>query len=145
MRDRAWAGEGQWEKEAQNLKPTPGSELSAQSPMWSLNSWTVRSWPEPKWMLNQLSHPGAPKMHFNNEFYSANLTFKKSWGTWVAQSVKHLLILAQVMISWLVRLSPTSGSVLIAWSLFGIFSLPLPLSLLLSRLCICMFSLSLSK
>ena len=32
-------------------------------------------------------------------------------GTWVAQSVKHLT-LSQVMISWLVSSSPTSGSVL---------------------------------
>ena len=34
-------------------------------------------------------------------------------GTWVAQSVKRL-ISAQVMISWLVSSSPTSGSVLTA-------------------------------
>ena len=37
-------------------------------------------------------------------------------GTWVAQSVKRPT-LAQVMISWLVSLSPTSGSVLSAQSL----------------------------
>ena len=36
------------EKETQNLKQAPSSELSAHSPMWGFNSWFVRSWPEPK-------------------------------------------------------------------------------------------------
>ena len=31
-----------------NTKQAPGSELSAQSPTWGPNPWTVRSWPEPK-------------------------------------------------------------------------------------------------
>ena len=39
-----------------------------------------------------------------------------SRGAWVAQSVERLT-LAQVMISQLVSSSPTSGSVLTAWSL----------------------------
>ena len=47
-RDRAWAGEGQRERETQNRKQAPGSELSAQSPMWGSNSGTARSRPEPK-------------------------------------------------------------------------------------------------
>ena len=34
---------GQRERETQNLKQAPGSELSAQSPMWGLNSQTMRS------------------------------------------------------------------------------------------------------
>ena len=42
-RDRAQVGEGQGENETQNLKQAPGSELSAQSPMWGSNSQTVRS------------------------------------------------------------------------------------------------------
>ena len=37
------AGEEQREREAQNLKQVPGSELSAQSPLQGLNSRTVRS------------------------------------------------------------------------------------------------------
>ena len=37
------------EKETQNLKQDPGSELSGQSPTWGSNSWTARSWLEPKW------------------------------------------------------------------------------------------------
>ena len=41
-------GEGQKEKDTQNPKQAPGSELSAQSPTRGLNSQTVRSWPEPK-------------------------------------------------------------------------------------------------
>ena len=53
-------GEGQRERETQNLKQTPGSELSAQSLMRGLNSRTVRSWPERSRTLNRLSHPGAP-------------------------------------------------------------------------------------
>ena len=35
--------EGQSEGETQNLKQAPGSELSAQTPMWGSNSQTVRS------------------------------------------------------------------------------------------------------
>ena len=36
------------ERETQNPKQAPGSELSAQSLTWGLNSWMVRSRPEPK-------------------------------------------------------------------------------------------------
>ena len=39
----AQVGEGQREKETQNLKQALGSELSAQSLTWGLNSWTARS------------------------------------------------------------------------------------------------------
>ena len=44
--------------------------------------------------------------------------------TWVAQSVKRL-VLAEVMTSWFMSLSPTSGSVLTTRRLLGILSLPL--------------------
>ena len=47
-RDRVQAGEGQRERESQNLKQAPGSGLSAQGPTWDLNLWTGRSGPEPK-------------------------------------------------------------------------------------------------
>ena len=47
-RDRVQAGEGQRQRETQNLKQTPVSELSAQSPTWGSNSQTVRSSPELK-------------------------------------------------------------------------------------------------
>ena len=49
LRDRVrqtMSGEGRRERETQNLKQAPGSELSAQ-----------RLWPEPK----SAAHPGAPK------------------------------------------------------------------------------------
>ena len=46
--DRVWAGEGQRERETQNRKQAPGSELPAQSPTWGSNLQAVRSWPEPK-------------------------------------------------------------------------------------------------
>ena len=48
------------------------------------------------------------------------------WGTWLAQSGIQLLILAQVMISQFMGLSPALGSELTVWSLPGILSLPLP-------------------
>ena len=42
-RERAQVEEGQRERETQNPKQAPGSELSAQSPTRVLNSQTVRS------------------------------------------------------------------------------------------------------
>ena len=39
-REREHTEEGQRERETQNLKQAPGSEPSAQSPTWDLNSWT---------------------------------------------------------------------------------------------------------
>ena len=39
-RDRGQVGKGQRERETQNLKQSPGSELSAQSLMWGSNSST---------------------------------------------------------------------------------------------------------
>ena len=41
--DRTHAGEGQRVRETQNLKQPPGSKLSAQNPMWGLNSRNTRS------------------------------------------------------------------------------------------------------
>ena len=55
-RDRVWAGEEQRERETQNLKQAPGSELSAKSRTPGLNPGTLRSWP-----AYRLSHPGAPE------------------------------------------------------------------------------------
>ena len=43
LRDRTRAGEGQREKETQNRKQAPDSELSAQSPTRGSNSRTGRS------------------------------------------------------------------------------------------------------
>ena len=40
---RASRGGAERERETQNLKQAPGSELSAQSPTWGSNSQTVRS------------------------------------------------------------------------------------------------------
>ena len=47
-RDRVRAGEEQRERETQNTKQVPGSELSAQSPMRDSKPPTVRSRPELK-------------------------------------------------------------------------------------------------
>ena len=41
-------GEEQRERETQNPKQAPGSELAAQSPRQGPNPWTTRSWREPK-------------------------------------------------------------------------------------------------
>ena len=47
-RDRVRVVEGQRRRGTQNPKQAPGSELSAQSPMWGSNPQNVRSLPEPK-------------------------------------------------------------------------------------------------
>ena len=49
------------ERETQNLKQAPGSELSAQSLAWGSNSWTARSWPEPKSDAPLTEPPRCPK------------------------------------------------------------------------------------
>ena len=41
--EREWERGTERERETQKLKQVPGSELSAQSPKWGLNSRTVRS------------------------------------------------------------------------------------------------------
>ena len=47
LRDREWMGEGQRERETQNMKQAPGSEMSAQSPTWGSNSQTeIMTWAE---------------------------------------------------------------------------------------------------
>ena len=48
QRDRALVGEGQRERETQSPLHTPGSELSAHSPMQGSNPQTMISWPEQK-------------------------------------------------------------------------------------------------
>ena len=59
-RDRVWAGEGKRERETQNPKQAPGSELAAQSPTPGSNSdCEITTWAEVR-----LSHPGAPSMHY---------------------------------------------------------------------------------
>ena len=52
-------GRAERERETQNLKQAPGSELLAQSPTRGSNSRTARSSPEPKSAFSQLSHPGS--------------------------------------------------------------------------------------
>ena len=48
------------EREAQNPKQAPGSELSAQNPMRGLNLQTARYERSQSPTLNRLSHPGTP-------------------------------------------------------------------------------------
>ena len=62
-----WKGDraqvGQRERETQNLKQAPGSELSAQSPMRGSNPQTVRSWPEPKSDAQLTEPPRRPYVY----------------------------------------------------------------------------------
>ena len=82
--------------------------------------------------------------HLSTGRISKNLKLYFKWlhsrGAWVAQSVKRPTS-AQVMISRSVSSSPTSGSVLTAWSLLQILCLPLSLTLR----CSCSVSLCLKN
>ena len=66
LRDRAQASEGHRERETQDLKQAPGSELSAQSRTWALKPQTVRSWPEPKSDAQLTEPPRHPKPLYVN-------------------------------------------------------------------------------
>ena len=61
QRQSANRGGAERERERQNQKQAPGSELAAQSPTRGLNSQTVRSWPEPK----SDAQPTEPPRHPN--------------------------------------------------------------------------------
>ena len=50
------------ERETQNVKQAAGSELSAQSPTWGLNSRTQDHDLSQSRTLNRLSQPGAPQV-----------------------------------------------------------------------------------
>ena len=56
--------EGQKERETQNPKQVPGSELSAQNPTWGSNSLTARSRPEPKSDTQLTEPPRRPQNIF---------------------------------------------------------------------------------
>ena len=55
--ERAQAGKGQREGDRGS---EAGSVLTAESPMWGLNSRTVRSGPEPKWNAQLTEPPRCP-------------------------------------------------------------------------------------
>ena len=62
-RDRAWAGEEQREREAQNLKLAPGSELSAQSLTdmgLELTNCEIMTWAEVRRLTNWATQ--APRL-----------------------------------------------------------------------------------
>ena len=56
---------GESEREGDNLKQAPGSELSAQSKTWGSNSQAVKSWQSGSQTLNQMSHPNSPTAQKN--------------------------------------------------------------------------------
>ena len=71
-RERWCVGEGQRERETQNPKQAPGSELSAQSPVRGSNS-EARPWAHDlSWSQtpNRPSHPGAPIFNFLKSFHT---------------------------------------------------------------------------
>ena len=61
-------GGAERERETQNLTQAPGSELSAQSPTWGLNSRTVRSWLELKSDAQPTEPPRCPDIIFKLDF-----------------------------------------------------------------------------
>ena len=61
-KDRARAGEGQRERETQNLKQAPGCQHRARR--WARTHGLQDHDLSRSQMLNQLSHPGAPYLHF---------------------------------------------------------------------------------
>ena len=55
-------GKGHRERETQNLKQAPGSELSVQSLTRGSNLRTMRSWPEPKSDAQPTEPPRHPPL-----------------------------------------------------------------------------------
>ena len=81
------------------------------------------------WLFAQSGHPPCSSV---SEMNGAPITHKEKLlraPEWLSRLSFWLLISAQVMISWFVRLSHKYSSVLIAWSLLGILSLPLSVPL----------------
>ena len=122
--------------------------------------WLIKVYGDPEIALIGI-YPKDTKIQIRRDtclliFITILSTIAKLWNVWSKCSLidkwikmwlghlSHLslcfLILAQIMTSQFGRLSPTSGSMLTAWSLFQILSLPLSLPLPHS----CSLSLSLS-
>ena len=59
------------ERETQNLKQAPGSELSAQSPTRGSNPPTARSWPELKSDASPTEPPRRPCLYFQLRLFLA--------------------------------------------------------------------------
>ena len=73
-REREMSGEGQRERETQNWKQAPGSELSAQSSMQASNPRTVRSWSELKSDAQPTEPPRRPWI-----LVYLNVSLPQSW------------------------------------------------------------------
>ena len=92
-RDRVQAREGQRERETQNPKQDTGSQLSAQSPTRGSNSWTARSWPEPKPDAQPSEMPRHPYFFFfkyccsayffSNKIYYSFYSVARSWQNFI--------------------------------------------------------------
>ena len=96
-----WVGKEQRERETQNPKWAPGSELSAQSPTRGLNSRTVRSWPEQKLDAQLTEPPRCPSLAFLKLVYTVLLPYHHTMGDSVlnANPAEHhsLFILASII------------------------------------------------
>ena len=67
------------ERGRQNLKQTPGSELSAQSPTRGSNSRVVRSWPEPKSDAQPTESPRYPTPRYVVLIFNLHLGHRLLW------------------------------------------------------------------
>ena len=68
------------------------------------------------WLIN----PSTPWTDDSGLFFKEKMSRSPGW---LSQLSIWLLVLAQIMVSWFVRLSPASGSALTAWGLLGMFCL----------------------
>ena len=116
-RKHEW-GEGQRERETQNPKQAPGSELSAQCPTWCSNSPTARSWPEQKSDTRWTEPPGASDLHdFLDNMFSwvfSSLTGFPSEAPWLSSSPPQSPGAGGAS-EWLISTSLTSSTRSVPW------------------------------
>ena len=72
-------GRGREKRRQRKLKQAPGSELSAQSSMQGLNSWTMKSWPELKLDALPTEPPRCPSSDFFFKFVYLFWEREKAW------------------------------------------------------------------
>ena len=80
-RYKTWAGEEQGKRETQNLKQAPGSELSAQNPIWGSNPQTMGSWPEQMSDAQLTEPPRCPLGGICSRLSLASGGFQQSWSS----------------------------------------------------------------
>ena len=129
--------EVQREREIQNLKQVPVSELLAQSLMWGSNPWAVRSWHEPESETQAIEPPRHP----HPPFFSSNFNFITDFAfmKYVKSKMfmKHLVVTERL--SWLRDFSSGHGFIVLriephlACCTDSVLSLSLSLSLNINK------------